>query len=274
MSNPLSKQDNTCLLGVRIAMLRPQMGQGIVVEDRLSVALIQAGAQLLHAPLQLLESTPAVLPYFAADKHYIACVWISPAAVHFARQRYPNWSPPAWQFAVGRGSLAALAHYGLQAIVPCLSQDSAGLLALPRWQCVQDEAWLLIGGTPHAKEPLHTLQQRGAQVDFAACYQRKWQTIDWQALLTCDVFILSSATACDYLHKMASKSTQALLQSKVFVLHHPHLFARAAAFGWRICPVVDLQAETVLTALTAYGLLNDDRKHHLKPNPSGFGTLD
>lgn len=250
MFNQLSKKDNTCLLGVRIALLRPQMGQEVAVAEGLSAVLTQAGAQVLHAPLQLLEPTPAVLPYFTENKNYAACVWTSPAAVHFARQAYPNWCPPALQFAVGRGSLAALAQYGLQAALPSLSHDSAGLLALPRWQCVQDEAWLLIGGTPHAKEPLHALQQRGAQVDFAACYQRKWQTIDWQALLACDVFILSSAAACDYLHKMASKSTQALLQSKVFVLHHPHLFARAAAFGWRICPVVDLQAETVLTALT------------------------
>jgi uroporphyrinogen-III synthase len=74
--------------------------------------------------------------------------------------------------AVGAATAAALARYGIVAIVP-EDQSSEGILALPQTQAVAGRRILLVAGQGGRAELSAGLTQRGARVELLELYRRQ-----------------------------------------------------------------------------------------------------
>lgn len=122
--------DTRPLAGWSVVCLRPSMQQAAV-----RAAVTARGARHVSLPGLRLAARPAAAQLRQA-LDCAAVVFTSPAAVHFAaRQQTLVLRPAALVFAVGAGTAAALARYGIDAIAPAAdAMHSDGVLALPHWQ--------------------------------------------------------------------------------------------------------------------------------------------
>ena len=162
-------------------------GKGIVITrpeaQSQALALLIRAAHGIPILFPLLEITP-LDDYYQCDvvlaslAHQDGVIFISTNAVRYAmpriRRLFGEHLPAVQWFAMGAASAEALHEYGIvQVHIPCTGTDSEALLNLPVLQSAQGKAFILVRGVGGRALLADSLQQRGAKVQLAECYQRR-----------------------------------------------------------------------------------------------------
>jgi uroporphyrinogen-III synthase len=109
----------------------------------------------------------------AALADYDVAVFVSANAAEYGAPDPARWPRSLTIVAPGPGTAEALAAVGLGgARIPAASFDSEGMLALPALRAVAGKRVLVLRGEGGRGLLGETLAQRGARVDYVACYRR------------------------------------------------------------------------------------------------------
>ena len=244
------------LTGLKIVVTRPS-DQAVQLAQRIE----HAGGEALLFPLldiapikdiRLLNEQIARLPRFDL------AIFISPNAVRYgiAAIRKMGPLPPSLRIAtVGQGSARALRDAGItEVIAPTERFDSEGLLALQELQDVSGWNVMIFRGDGGRELLGNTLRTRGANVEYAACYQRTKPTQDIGALLNMspDVITVTSSEALGYLWQMMSGEAQAVLLDKPLFVPHERIAELARQQGWHQVMLTGSGDEGLLSALAEW----------------------
>jgi uroporphyrinogen-III synthase len=138
--------------------------------------------------------------------HYQMAVFVSANAVDFAYAALDTGSGLPQQLqrvAVGQATAKAMAKHGQPAqLIPPEPYNSEALLAMPQLQTVAGKRIIIFRGEGGREHLAESLKQRGAQVDYAECYQRLTPTTDPAPL--------TAAWKAHKLHAIAVTSNEAL----------------------------------------------------------------
>lgn len=141
----------------------------------LATQLGALGANVLQAPLLLIEPLPVDAAVAAdLDRFDIVIVTSRSAVVHGVAalaDRWPQWPAAQQWLAIGEGTAAALARYGVTAEYPG-DERSEGLLAMPALAQVAGRHVLLVSGTGGRNAIAPALAARGAHIVRLDCYRR------------------------------------------------------------------------------------------------------
>lgn len=163
------------LKGTRILVTRPALQAGGLI-----AAINDAGGLAVPFPVLAIEPPQALAPAAALlaavgqTRGPGLLVFISPNAVNRALPLLPSPLPPTVRIAaVGRSTAAALARADLKVdILPEGLANSESLLAHPALQQLPGQSVLIVRGEGGRELLRATLEQRGAQVDYAEVYRR------------------------------------------------------------------------------------------------------
>ena len=214
----------------------PLTGAGVLVTRpaRQAAGLVRRLAALGATPL----AWPAIVilpPIDAAPLarvhaklvSYDIAVFVSANAVEFGVGDPARWPSLLVPFAPGPGTAEALAAVGVTgARVPAERFDSEGLLALPELQDVKGKRAIVFRGDGGRELLGDTLRERGAHVDYVACYRRAAPQSGAEGLIAalCDgrvhaVTITSSEGLDNLLAAVGDAGRSAVARLPVFVPH-------------------------------------------------------
>ncbi|MES2683010.1 MAG: uroporphyrinogen-III synthase [Pseudomonadota bacterium] len=199
------------LAGLRVLVTRPaHQAAGLVIKLEDAGALVSTLPLLAIAPPQDPEAARAALHAGANADFWI---FTSANAVDGAQQLYgERW--PATLFALGQGSVRALARHGHRAIAP-EGGTSEDLLLWPELGDLQGKRVLIVTGEGGRQLLVQTLTARGAQVTLACCYRRLRvahpPAVVQAALAATDVAVLTSGEALMAVQALADVSALPLL---------------------------------------------------------------
>lgn len=164
----------------------PLRGRGIVVtrpagqSERLASLIAAAGGTPIVFPL--IEIRPANDAAVARERigriaRYDLVIFVSANAVEHGCALLPPGTPlpsASCIAAVGLGTARALEAHGVaRVLLPAGRYDSEGLLALPELTDVAGRRVLIVRGVGGRELLAEMLTARGANVEYAECYERK-----------------------------------------------------------------------------------------------------
>ena len=228
------------LQGRKIVVTRPRAQAA-----RLASWIAGLGGQPVIFPL--LEIAPAADPEplqaaIARLDSYSLAIFISPNAVDFSLPSIlasGPWPAGLRAFAIGQSSLASLASYGIaNTLAPVAHFDSESLLELPELQrqFVGGQRVVIFRGNGGRELLADTLRERGAQVDYVACYQRS-APADAAALASLlrggqiDAMTISSSEGLRNLVDLLDASARASLQETLVFVPHQRIAEVATELG-------------------------------------------
>lgn len=225
------------LAGLDIVITRPleQAGQ-------LQHSIGKSGGNAILFPL--LDISPPADPgalqtALAHLTDFDLAIFISPNAVHYGLSAIQKTGglPAGLRIAtVGLGSAKALRDAGIaEVIAPQERFDSEALLALPPLQNVQGWKVAIFRGDGGRELLGDTLKQRGATVEYLACYQRSKTPQNINVLLNPppDAITLSSSEALTHLWEMLDEPAKTRLRSVALFVPHSRIAALANQQGWQ-----------------------------------------
>ncbi len=173
---------------------------------------------------------------------YDLLIFISPTAVErawpFILEHHGGWPAGVALAAVGEGTHRALQRFGARGVLtPELGADSESLLALPGLRQMNGKRVLIVRGEGGRDLLAATLAERGAQVDFAACYRRVRPTTDATSLLAywrqegLDAVTVTSREILANLLAMLGEAGQDLLRATPMFVQHERIAESARAQG-------------------------------------------
>lgn len=165
---------------------------------------------------------------------YDWAIFISSNAVQNAMPRLLkafDGIPKALQFAaVGPVTAAELGKYGVaNTLVPQHRFDSEALLALPEMQNMTNRNVVIFRGIGGRDVLADTLRERGAQVDFAECYQRTNPQTDASFLAKLwqngqlDAVVVTSSEAMRHLLALTDNGNAAWMRNIVLCVNHARI---------------------------------------------------
>ncbi len=208
----------------------------LITRPKQQAASLQQNIETLGGKVLLLPTITIVattqlpsLQHCLADlAQFDIAIFISANAVHHSVPHWPSQPAHLQSIAVGPATAAALAEFGITAHVPA-QWHSEGLLAMPELQqCQGKKIVIFCGEKTKAKLP-ETLQQRGATVTLAHCYQRQCPpTIERDTLQhlqrqSIDIIISTSATSLTHLVQMLGPAHFSWLQSIPILVISPEM---------------------------------------------------
>lgn len=145
--------------------------------------------------------------------------------------------PASLQFAaIGPRTAAELASFGIQnTLIPKDRFDSESLLALAQMQNIKNKKVMIFRGIGGREVLADTLKSRGAQVNFAECYQRVNPQKDLSTLTTLkknkalDAIVVTSSEAMRHLLSMAKH--QDLLKNVKLCVNHARIAEEPMQLG-------------------------------------------
>ena len=278
------------LAGLRIVVTRPR-DQAVQLAQRIEHA---GGVPLLFPLLDIapVQDTRVLHEQIARLPRFDLAIFISPNAVHYGMsairsvgeipcppknvgiesfgkgvadgRQLPQSAglasnvslPPTLKIAtVGQGSAKALRESGIaNIIVPAERFDSEGLLALPELQDVSGWNVMIFRGDGGRELLGNTLRERGATVEYAACYQRSKPQQDFGALVSAapDAITVSSSEALGYLWQMLDGGAQAALLDTPLFVQHERIAELARQQGWHQILLAGSGDDGLLSALVAW----------------------
>lgn len=233
-----------------MAVVRPLEGRNIVVTRpagqaaHLAQALIDLGAKPVLFPVLAIYDVedPAPLQDIAIrlDQFDWAC-FVSPNAVEKSLTTllaHRTWPPRLRAATVGKSSEQALARFGVGDVVaPQGRFDSEALLELPELQEMQGKRVVIFRGDGGRELLGDTLKQRGADVEYVACYRRDKPALDPAPLLKLwgdnrlDGVTITSSEGLKNLVDMIGKLGQTWLKKTPLFVPHQRIAAVARALG-------------------------------------------
>lgn len=228
----------------------PLQGRNIVITRpagqmaHLADALIGLGAKPILFPVLAIfdVADPSALQDMAIrlDQFDLAC-FVSPNAVEkslsaiLARRSWPARLRVA---TVGKSSEMALAKFGITDVVaPQGRFDSEALLDLPELQDMNGKRVVIFRGDGGRELLGETLKQRGAQIEYIACYRRDRPEIDPAPLLKLwadnqlDAVTVTSSEGLRNLVDMVGKLGQTWLKKTPLFVPHQRIAGLARALG-------------------------------------------
>ncbi|MDO9596658.1 MAG: uroporphyrinogen-III synthase [Azoarcus sp.] len=190
--------------------------------------------------------------------------FVSPNAVNFALDgllALRDWPPRLRVATVGKGSERALAARGFDDVIaPLAGFDSEAVLDLPAFsaETVRGRKVLVLRGDGGRDLLGETLIERGATVEYLACYRRFCPDIDSALLLDpvrrgeIDALLLTSTEGARNLAAMVGAEGMDLLSGLPVFASHPRIAAQCRELG--LGPVIETDAgdEGLLRALVQH----------------------
>ncbi len=225
------------LAGLKIVVTRPR-DQAAQLMERIEQA---GGVSLLFPLLDIaaVEDTGALYEQIDRLGQFNLAIFISPNAVSYGVTaiRARGELPPNLKIAtVGQGSAKALRALGIaDVIAPTERFDSEGLLALPELQDIAGWHVMVFRGDGGRELLGNTLKERGAIVEYAACYQRSKPQHDVGALLSehPNAIIVTSSEALGHLWQMLGEKGQKVFCNTPILVPHERIAGLAKQQGWQ-----------------------------------------
>ena len=169
--------------------------------------------------------------------------------------------PSSLKFAaIGPSTAAELASFGIQnTVIPKGRFDSESLLALPEMQAIKNQKVMIFRGVGGREILADTLKSRGAEVNFAECYQRINPQKNLSALTTLkqqgalDAIVITSSEAMRHLLAMANH--QEWLKNVKLCVNHARIAEAPSKLGLNVyvatAPGDDAMLACLIKALTS-----------------------
>ncbi len=241
------------LAGLKIIVTRPRAQAA-----PLARLIEQAGGIPLLFPLLEISPVfdPAPLNQLATRLHeFNLAIFISPNAVRYGMAAMGALPATLKVATVGLGSEMALRKLGVaDVMVPTQHFDSEGLLALPVLQDVRGWRIVIFRGNGGRELLGDTLKARGAQVEYATCYQRAKPTHDIRTLLeaNADALTVTSSEAFAHLWSMLDEPSRKRIAAIQLFVQHERIALMARAVGWGDVVVTDSGDEGLLAGLIGW----------------------
>jgi uroporphyrinogen-III synthase len=212
------------LADLRVLVTRPSDRSSALI-----AALTAAGAKVHSQPL--LHIVPLAPDCHGAEiqrcrqlfmnlDNYQHLIFISVNAVHYGLdaidQYWPQWPLAVDVHAIGQATAAALAARDIEVkLADGVAMNSESLLATPALQHLQGQKVLIVRGLGGREYLAEQISARGAQVDYAECYQRKSPELDrrqFQALLLdkrINIVCVNSGETLQYFRSLLAESALA-----------------------------------------------------------------
>ncbi|MBK8568928.1 MAG: uroporphyrinogen-III synthase [Nitrosomonadales bacterium] len=164
---------------------------------------------------------------------------------------------------VGQGSVRALRDYGVtHVIAPQDRFDSEALLALPELK--QTAGWrvVIFRGNGGRKLLGDTLNARGAEVEYATCYQRAKPHQDTSMLIAAnpDAITVTSSEALGYLWDMLDSTAKKQLAAVPLFVPHARIAETAHNLGWSEVVLTGEGDDGLISSLIAWANKNASNK--------------
>lgn len=243
------------LAGLKIIITRPREQAAALARH-----IEQAGGVSVLFPL--LEISPPADRQALRDAvlrlpGFDLAVFVSPNAVRYGMEaiRTAGPLPPQLKIAtVGQGSARALRELGVaQVIAPQERFDSEALLALPELQQMAGRRVAIFRGEGGRELLGDTLRERGAAVEYVACYRRSRPQQDAIALdRTADAVIVTSSEALGYLWEMLDEAGRGHFSGVPLFVPHPRIAEAARRLGWHVVVQTAAGDDGLLSGLIAW----------------------
>jgi len=225
----------------------PLAGVGVIVtrpprqSARFAERLATLGARPIVWPAIVILPPAEAAPL--ADVHarlheFDIAIFVSANAVEYGAPDPARWPGRVAVYAPGSGTAEALLAVGLPAAhVPTTSNDSEGLLALPGLTDVAGKRVVIFRGEEGRALLGETLRERGARVEYVACYRRAAPATGAQGLARLIVdgaahaLTLTSAEGMRNLLAALPGDAAARVARMPSFAQHPRIVAEARAAG-------------------------------------------
>jgi uroporphyrinogen-III synthase len=232
----VSASDPRPLAGAGIIVTRPARQAGGFVQQ-----LAVLGASTIVYPAIVILPPPDRAPLdrvHASLAAFDAAVFVSANAAEYGAPSPHDWPPSLPIYAPGPGTAAALAAVGLpQAIIPTTTFDTEGLLRLPGLAHVAGKRIVVFRGEGGREALGHALANRGATVEYVACYRRAAPQTSPQGLIEAmrtgraNALTLTSAEGLDNLWHLLAGDGRVLAKRLPTFAPHPRIAERARELG-------------------------------------------
>jgi uroporphyrinogen-III synthase len=247
---------------------RPLAGRGIVItrpahqaEPLARMIRAAGGRAILFPVLEILDAEDLKPLNALIDRleEFDLAIFISPNAVNkamnliTARRILPATLSIA---AIGRGSVKALAHFGVAGVItPGRRFDSEALLELPALADVAGRRVVIFRGEGGRELLGDTLTARGARIEYAECYRRARPAIDTAPLMKAwargelHAVVLTSSEGLRNLFDMVGKLGQTWLRKTPLIVPHPRIAETARGLGLAHVVVTEAGDEGIVAGL-------------------------
>lgn len=227
------------LRGAGILVTRPARQAGAFAER---VAAL-GGRAIVFPAIVILppEDDSALRDAHARLGSYQFAAFVSANAVEYGAPDPRRWPAHLVALAPGSGTAEALASVGITRVrVPRERQDSEGLLALPELASPVGQRVVIFRGEGGRDLLGDTLRERGAVVDYVACYRRATPQAGAQGLADAfldgriDAVTITSSEGLDNLWALLDAGTRERWRACATFAPHERIAARAASLGLRV----------------------------------------
>ncbi len=228
-----------------IIITRP-VGQGDVLKARFEAK----GAAVLHFPtieIQAVERSPELERSLEPLDSYHYAIFISPNAVEYAAELIDLAALPAKLkvAAIGPGTARALTALGRKPdMLPRDGANSEALLRLKSLNKVDGKRILIVRGLGGRELLAETLEERGADVEYAEVYRRNVPRVDqaeitqWFRSSKADAIAVTGRDALLNLERMLSPALTPYFRSAQLLVPSARMVKLATALGVRRRPVI------------------------------------
>lgn len=248
------------LRGRRIVVTRPA-GQSA----RLAQLICAAGGEpVLFPALEILdvEDSGPLLSLIERLDRFDLAIFASPNAVEkavgLAKSRRA-WPTALRVATVGPGSESDLRRFGFaEVIAPVGRFDSEALLELPEMNQVAGKSVVIFRGDGGRDLLGETLAERGARIEYAACYRRVRPHADASALLdlwarkALDAITVTSSEGLNNLYEMVGGPGQKKMKQTPLFAPHERIAGAARALGVRAVILTGPGDAGLVTGLSAF----------------------
>jgi uroporphyrinogen-III synthase len=246
----------SALTGLNIVVTRPR-DQAVQLAQRITE---QGGHSILFPLLEISSvADPKPLQQLVAHlTEFNLAIFISPNAVSYGMEaiRAVGMLPATLKIAtVGQGSAKALRALGVTDIIaPQDKFDSEALLALPELQNVAGWRVVIFRGEAGRELLGDNLKERGATVEYAACYQRAKPQHDAASLLAQHphLFIVTSSEAVASLYDMLDAAQRKVVLALPLFVQHERFAQAAQKLGWQKVVTTESGDDGLLAGLLAF----------------------
>lgn len=234
----------------------PLRGRGILVTRpgeraaNLARLITEAGGRAIVFPAIEIEDLPPPAALGELARFDLA-VFVSPTAVATVMPHIQAWPRSLRAATVGGGTRRALEQRGVMNVVsPAHGADSESLLALPELLDVAGKRVIVFRGEGGRELLGETLRQRGAQVEYAACYRRTppKSRPTWTQAEVHAVTVSSSQS----LANLCGVLGDAFLRGRPLFVPHPRVADAARALSVEQVVLAGPSDDQMLDALVAY----------------------
>jgi uroporphyrinogen-III synthase len=236
-------------------------GRGILVTRpreqaaHLARLIEQAGGRAHLFPAIEIEDLPPPAALARLHKFDLA-VFVSPTAVSKTMDRLEAWPRTLRAAAVGAGTRRELERHGVRNVIsPQGDADSEALLAVSEMQEMTGRRVVIFRGEDGRALLGDTLRQRGAHVEYAACYRRKRpERFELPQLQDVHAVAVSSSEGLANLFEMLDPT---FLRATPLFVPHPRIADDARGRAVQQVMVAGASDEQMRDALVAYFASHD-----------------